>query len=95
MGIAIASFPIVLNRYVKARTSAKKTSTNSPLQEMKAAVQALSYPPFKVPDSVIVYRAQQATVPVKNYSPKSSIDNAFGAIADYLTLSHLPAIAKN
>ncbi|MEM9487015.1 MAG: AAA family ATPase [Cyanobacteria bacterium P01_F01_bin.116] len=88
MGIAMAPFTIVLNRYVKARTSAKKTSTRGPSQEIESAVKAMSYDLFTVPDSVIVYRAQQAGIPVRDYSPKSSIDNAFGAIANYLSLSN-------
>ncbi|MEM9907847.1 MAG: AAA family ATPase [Cyanobacteria bacterium P01_D01_bin.44] len=88
LGKAGAQFTIVLNRSVKPRVSAKKAKTPSPSQEIETAIKAMSYPLFTVPDSVIVYRAQQAGVPVAKFSPKSGLDNAFGAIANYLALSH-------
>lgn len=87
VGRKIAPFSVVLNRYIKAKVSTNKSKLG-PSQEVESAIKAMSYPLFTVPDSVIVYRAQQAGIPVRQYSSKSNVNNAFGEIANYLTLNN-------
>lgn len=82
---ATADFIIVLNRYVKGKTSANKAKMLSPSQEIEAASKLMPYSLFIVPESVVVYRAQQAGIPVAKLSPKSVLDNAFRAIATHLS----------
>ena len=87
----IDQFTVILNRFTKSKGASKKSSKPSPAEEILAAVKTASYPVFTVPESVLVYRAQQAGVPVLQYAPHSRINNTYRAIANHLLSPNLPA----
>ena len=82
----IDQLTIVLNRYVKPGTTSKKTAKPTPSVEIKTALEEMNYPLFIIPDSVLIYRAQQAGIPVSHYAANSQVDKAYRAIANHLSL---------
>lgn len=76
---------IILNRYIKSRN--KKSNKPSASEEIEAQVKAMSHPLFKVPDSVLIYQAQQEGLPISDYSPTSQLGKAYSAIADHLAMN--------
>ena len=86
-GHSIEEFIIVLNRYIKSRSKSKNSSKPSASEEIESAVKAMSHSFFVVPDSLLIYRAQQEGLPISDCAPTSSLGNAYGAIANYLTLN--------
>lgn len=72
-GHIIDQLTIVLNRYVKPGTTSKKTAKPTPSVEIKTALEEMNYPLFIIPDSVLIYRAQQAGIPVSHYAANSQV----------------------
>ena len=87
-GHRIDQFTVILNRYIKSRATSKKTSKSSPSEEIEAAVKDMAYTIFTIPDSISAYRAQQKGIPICQHAPGSNIDNAYKAIANYLSSQH-------
>ncbi len=87
-GHEIKRFTVVLNRCTLPKASTKKSGKPSPAEEIYTAIEATSIPIFTVPESVLAFRAQQAGVPVMQHSPKSSLNKAYGAIANHLVHNH-------
>ncbi|MGD1807526.1 ParA family protein [Dapis sp. BLCC M126] len=83
----ISRFMVVLNRYTKSKTSSqsKKKSKNSISEEIEEAVKRMSYPLFKIPESLLVYRSQQEGMPISHFSPTSQIVKNYMEIANYLS----------
>ena len=82
----ISKFIIVLNRYVKSRNN--KSNKPSASEEIETQLKTMSYPLFAVPDSVLVYQAQQVGLPISHYAPTSRLGKAYSAIASYLAMSY-------
>lgn len=80
----IESFTIVLNQYKKSRSSTKRTTNPSPSEEIASQLKAMDYKVFPVPESVLVYRSQQAGMPLSHHEPASKIAQAYDEIARYL-----------
>ena len=81
----ISKLTIILNRYLKYRT--KKPNKLSASEEIEAQVKAMSHTLFTVPDSVLVYQAQQEGLPISHYAPTSKLGKAYSAIANYLAMN--------
>ena len=83
-GHATDKFTIVLNQYKKSRSSTRKTANPSPSEEIEAQLQTMGYQVFTVPESILVYRSQQAGMPISHYEPNSKIAKAYERIANSL-----------
>ncbi len=83
-GHYIEQFTIVLNRYIKSGSKAKKSSKPGASEEIQSTVKAMSHTLFVVPDSLLVYRSQQEGLPISDYAPTSALGKAYGEIANYL-----------
>ncbi len=82
---AIGKLIIVLNRYVKSRNA--KSNKPSPSEEIESQLKTMSHTLFVVPESTLVYQAQQAGLPISDYAPTSRLGKAYSAIANYLSIS--------
>lgn len=80
----INQFTIVLNRYIKAKSTSKKPRKPSASEEIESLVKKMSHPLFIVPESLLIYRAQQQGLPISHHAPTSKLGQAYGAIANYL-----------
>ena len=83
-GHVIDQLTIVLNRYVQSKTTPKKAAKPSPSEEIKTALETMDYPLFTIPDSVLIFRAQQLGIPVSHYASASPVEKAYQAIANHL-----------
>jgi len=86
-GHKINRFTVVLNRYTKSKASSqsKKLSKNNIYQEIEEAVKKMSYPLYKIPESLLIYRSQQEGMPIHHISPTSQIVKNYMEIANYLS----------
>ncbi len=86
-GHKISRFMVVFNRYTKSKTSSqsKKSSKNSIYEEIEEGVKKMSYPLFKIPESLLIYRSQQEGMPISHFSPSSQIVKNYLEIANYLS----------
>ena len=83
----INRFTVVFNRYTKSKVShkSKKSLKNSIFEEIEEAVKRMSYPLYKIPESLLVYRSQQEGMPISHISPTSQIVKNYMEIARYLS----------
>ena len=83
-GHVINQLTIVLNRYVRSKTTARKAAKPTPSEDVKAVLEDMNYPLFTIPDSVLIFRAQKIGVPVSHYASESTVDKAYREIANHL-----------
>ena len=79
-----SKFIIILNRYVKS--TSKNSPKPSPSEDIENEIKEMSHTLFKVPDSLLVYKAQKAGLPISDYAPTSKLGKAYAEIANYLAI---------
>ncbi len=87
-GHGLKPLTIVLNRYTRASSSSQKKRQPSPSEEIESALKEQSYTVFAVPESLLVYRSQQAGLPVSHLTKTTgNLGKAYEAIANDLATS--------
>ena len=84
-GHVLKEFTLVLNRAVTANNRQKTSRKLNASNEIESLLRQMSDPVFVVPESLLVYRSQQAGLPISHYSSnRSKIGKVYEAIATHL-----------
>lgn len=85
-GHAIEKITVIMTRYAKPGFISKLMRKTSPSQEMKETLCKMFENVFFLPESVEIYNAHKAGLPISHYAPGSEISNAYRQISEHIVL---------